>query len=147
MVYAFGIPAKSERVVALNAICGESSRNVVRILGSEVVVTMAFNTFVANWVEHQGGFVGMAFHTTQVGVYPDKGKSILLVYFWNIKDEPTIGRVAPHTIIAYRLVMDIGMAGNAIGWRIFEDQITMARGTINLPVRTFQIEICGIVVE
>jgi hypothetical protein len=130
MYDARGIPAKSQGRMTIDTILRKANRHMVWILSCQVVVPVAFDTFISEARKDQAAFVGMTFHATQIAVCTNQGKTVFLMDLGNIKNKPIFGSMTPHTIISYRSPMHIGMARKAIGGSLIENQISMAGFTI-----------------
>ena len=79
MQNVLGIPAKAQRIVAFDAISRIASLNVIGVRRCGIIILVTVETFIAEPVKTQVGFIDVAFDTSQVGMSPDQWEAIFLM--------------------------------------------------------------------
>jgi hypothetical protein len=115
VVHPVGGPVKPGYVVAVDTIGGKSGALVAGAAGCSIIGTVAVDTIVADTVESQIGFGGMAIDTGRAGVRAEQRKTVVLVQFRYIIDQPTVGVVAAGAVVADGPVVHVLVAGDAVG--------------------------------
>ncbi len=147
MYYTLGIPAEAKRRVTFDTILREAGYYVIRVMGSNEIVSVTLDAFVSKPIEDKTAFHGMTFHTAYVAMGTYEWKSVLFVKFWNIEYQPAFGSMTAHTVVAHTSAVHIGMAGKTICRRIIEYQVTVTRFTIHHAVGAFQFKTGCLMVE
>lgn len=132
-----GMPVRRMQVVAFEAILRKPRLGMVGVGGVFEILEVATTAIIAQTVEAQRGFAGMALVATHGKVYAGERKTIILMQFCHIVNYPVIGRMAAGTVIAHCLLMDVGMAGDTIGAGLLKYQRLVAVFAIDGNVRTF----------
>jgi len=120
--------------VANDAIGGITRIAVVGIGGRGVVIGMAIDAIVADAVKTQGCLRYVALIATCGGVGAYERKSIVLVQLRDIVYQPILRGMAASAIHAHGLVVDVGMAIDALGTCFGKDHRYMAALAIHRSV-------------
>jgi hypothetical protein len=108
---------------------------------------MAIITFNTERFKTKQGFgrvTGIA-----IGSYmrADKGKTAELMDLCNIFNDPGFRRMAPSAFKSHCLVMNISVAGHAVGFCISKNKRFVARSAINLPMLADKLKLCLVMIK
>lgn len=133
-------PIGTGYVVADKTIRRITGRLVVGGRGGCIIILVAINALVAKAIKTQRGFRMVAGVALRDGVLPQQGKPVLLVYLRDVVDQPVIGIVTTRTIGAYRLLVYVGVTGNAVRTNFRKRQRLVATRTIHGGMPTRQVK-------
>lgn len=127
---------------------------MVGVGGLVELVRVAVPALVADAVEAQGRLVGhhaigdrVAFLAAHRRVRPDEREAIVEVELGDVVHEPVVRRVAAGTVVADGLLVDVLVAGVAVGLGVFEHQFIVAVPAVHVCVAAREREIRLVVVE
>ena len=94
MVDIVGGPVRCKEIVAFQAVLRKTGLGMVGVGGLLKIIEVATAAVVAQAVEAQGSFTGMALVATHGYMHTSERETIILVQFGNIVNNPVIGGVA-----------------------------------------------------
>lgn len=107
---------------------------MVRVVGSKEVGLVTVPALYPERFKSEEGSRGMAGCTVGGVVGTQEWEAAALVKLCNVLHDPGFGGMAPSAVRPNRLVVHIGMAGDAFGFGFREDQGRMARPAIQFGV-------------
>jgi len=108
---------------------------------------VAADTLIPDPVETQGCLRFMALCTGHGRVHPQQREPVLLVKLRYIVNQPIIVTMATGTVLPYRHLVHVSVAGNAFCMRFRKNEAGVARTAVNRSVLACQSEPRPIVVK
>ena len=140
VVHTVGLPVWIDQVVTLGTFRRKAIFIVIGIFSLVVIGPVTINTVQPDRIKPVVCFGSVTEVAVDRFVYPGQWKTRALVDLGNIIHDPGLRRVAAVAGQSYRLIVDIDMAGIAIHPGFIENQRSMARTAIQLPVLSGQTE-------
>ena len=122
VVQLLRLPVETRHIVAVHTIGRKARGTVIGVLGPGVIPGMAGRTGVADALEAQARLRFVAIRTVRLCVRPQQRKTVVLVQLRYAVHQPVVRTVAARAIRTYRALMDVGVAGLALRFRLRKHQ-------------------------
>lgn len=120
---------------------------MIRTGGCLKIIEVAIDAIVADAVETELCFGGVAVGTGNNSVGAQERESVVDVQFGDVVDEPVVGCMASRAIHAHCLLVHVGMAADTSRISFVEDERCMTIAAVDQGVLAGQGEEGGIVIE
>ena len=131
-------PIESIDVVAIDAFPGVARFDMIRGSRGQEILEVTINAFVADAVELQPGFGYMAVVATDLGMGAQQWKAIVLVQFRNVIHQPVFNGMAAGAVGANRHVVQVRVAGNAVGAGLLKNQVFVTQAAVRCGMTAVQ---------
>jgi len=140
-------PTGGQQIVAFQTIGRKACLFVVGIRGGIVIIQVTTGTIVPDPLKLQSRHRLVALRTIQRLVHARQRESIVLVQVGDIVYHPVVGSMATRAICAYRLLVHVGVTGNASGIGFGKNQGFVTSAAVNIFMLALEFKIGFTVME